>query len=161
MESYSLFQFAVDNASSVERSVALLLNQHPTQPDWVLQYFRETRHSLISFGFFVEYMRSVETEADLEQFQTLLQAAEIVPDRWLLKAACDQYCRLRQPTMLAEQSELHSACDTRCPKILEALLEIPGAVAAIDNWICVYVCEVQELLDVLLQKREEKMYSDV
>jgi hypothetical protein len=139
MESYSLFQFAVDNASSVERSVALLLNQLPTQPEWVLQYFRETRHPLISFGFFVKYMRSMETEADLEQFQTLLQAAEIVPDRWLLKAACN----------------------SRCPKILEALLEIPGAVAAIDDWICLYVCEVPELLDVLLQKREEKMYSDV
>jgi hypothetical protein len=139
MESYSLFQFVVDNASSVERSVALLVNQLPTHPDWILQYFRETRHPLISFGFFVKYMRSMETEADLEQFQTLLQAAEIVPDRWLLKAACD----------------------SRCPKILEALLEMPGAVAAIDDWICFYVCEVPELLDVLLQKIEEKMYSDV
>jgi hypothetical protein len=139
MESYSLFQFAVDNASSVERSVALLVNQLPTHPDWVIQYFRETRHSLISFGFFVEYMRSMETEADLERFRELLHAAEIVPDRWLIKAACD----------------------TESIQILEALLEIPGAVAAIDDWICLYVCEVPELLDVLLQKREEKIYSDV
>ncbi len=145
MDSYSLFQFAVDNAASVERSVALLLAELPTHPDWILQYFTETRHSLIAFGFFVEYMRSMETEADLERFRELLHAAEIVPDRWLLKAACDQYCRLRQ------HSECNTDYDSRCPKILEVLLAVPGALAAVDDWICLYVYEVPELFEVFMR----------
>ncbi len=172
-ESFSMFQFAVDNAASVERSVALLLAELPTHPDWILQYFTETRHSLIAYGFFVE------TEADLVLFRQLLQASEFVPDRWLLKAACDQYCRLRhtfnssvrfgerkkisvsQPTMLAEQSECNSDCNTGCIQVVETVLDISGAAAAVDDWICMYVYEVPELLNLLLQKREDNIYSDV
>ncbi len=138
-ESFSMFQFAVDNAASVERSVALLVAELPTHPDWILQYFTETRHSLIAYGFFVEHMRLLETEADLALFRQFLQASEFVPDRWLLKAACD----------------------TGCIQILEVLLDISGAAAAVDDWICLYVYEVPELLNLLLQKREDNIYSDV
>jgi hypothetical protein len=175
-ESFSMFQFAVDNAASVERSVALLVAELPTHTDWILQYFTETRHSLIAYGFFVEHMRLLETEADLALFRQFLQASEYVPDRWLLKAACDQHCRLRhtfnssvrfgerkkisvsQPTMLAEQSECNSDCNTGCIQILEMLLDISGAAAAVDDWICMYLYEVPELLNLLLQKKEEKIY---
>ena len=126
MDSYSLFQFAVDNASSVEGSVRVLIAQLPTHPDWVLEYLGTTSHAGISFGFLLEVIRSVETEEDLEIFRDFLQTSRVVPDRWLIKAACDR----------------------GYPKILETVLEVPGATAAVDDWILVYVSDVPELLEV-------------
>lgn len=126
MDSFALFQFAVDNASSVERSVALLNAQLPTHTDWVREYLSTTSHAGILFGFLLECMKRVGTEADLEIFRDFLQASRVVPDRWLIKAACD----------------------FGHPKLLEVLLEVPGALTSVDNWILLYVYEVPEFMEV-------------
>jgi len=127
-ESYSLFQFAVDNASSVERSVSLLYSHLLTHPDWILEYLHTTSHGGILYGFLLESMRSLETESDLAQFRDFLHASRIIPDRWLLK----------------------TACDTMSPAIVKTLLEIPGVL--VDNWIMIYVYEVPELYAIFMEK---------
>jgi hypothetical protein len=102
-DSFAFFQFAVDNAASIERSVALLLSELPTHSDWILEYLANTSHTLILFGFFREYI----PHADPEQFRTFLQASRVCPDR-LLEAACDR------PDIL-EILEIPSSCNkTEC-----------------------------------------------
>lgn len=129
-ESFLLFQFAVDNAASIERSVAVLIAELLLQPDWILEYLATTSHSHILYGFLLACILHINTASDLHQFRDFLHVSRVIPDRWLLKAACD----------------------TRCPQILETLLEVPGAEIAIDEWLCIYIYEEPELLEILTEK---------
>jgi hypothetical protein len=132
--SYDLMQFDVDNAISIERSVSILLSHIPNNSTWVKQYLGVTYHKNIIYTFFCEYLNSIETISDLELLREFLQITRFVPDRWILKRACD----------------------THSQQILEILLEVEGVEEHIDDWICLYVYTIPSMFDALMQKKSNK-----
>ncbi len=134
-DGYSMFQFEVDNASSIERSVALLLTQLHCYPAWVRHYLAITPNTNIQHTFFHQFVKSISIPPkplELRQLHGLLQVAQCVPDRWLLKAACD----------------------TLQPEILATLLEVPGVEEHVDAWICLYAANVPSLYHLLVAKKQ-------
>ncbi len=133
---FPLFQFNVDNATSVERAVALLMEQYgpqqrPRQPDWVSRYLHQTPNIVLHHHFFSSFISERE-EVDLLELRHLLRVSGFVPDRWLLKTACDR-------------GDLRQA-----EGILRILLEVSDV--EVDAWICTYVANVPTLLNLLLEK---------
>jgi hypothetical protein len=138
---FPLFQFNVDNATSVERAVALLMEQYALQPqplrqqqrqpDWVSRYLHQTPNIVLHHHFFSSFISERE-EVDLLELRHLLRVSGFVPDRWLLKTACDR-------------GDLRQA-----EGILRILLEVPDV--EVDAWICAYVANVPTLLNLFLEK---------
>jgi hypothetical protein len=64
---FLLFQFDVDNANTLERSVSLLLAAMPQRTDWVLAYLQQTAHPFIVNEFLEAY-----AETDPVQFPHFL-----------------------------------------------------------------------------------------
>jgi hypothetical protein len=71
MKEFSLFQFEVDNASTVERSVSLLLAKLPTNPTWVLNYICMSQPSTIANEFLCTFVNRATTE-DIPMLKDLL-----------------------------------------------------------------------------------------
>lgn len=136
-DDYCMFQFMVDNAASIERSVALLLAELPTHPLWVRYYLSITPNNNIQFSFFQRLLYTMPlppTPTALHRLRDLLQVSQKVPDRWLLKAACD----------------------TQSPEILAIMLEVQGVEEYVDEWICLYVAKDPVLHEMLLHAKMRK-----
>ena len=132
------FQFLVDNASSIERSVALLYAQYPQRSEWILQYVHETHQPLLHNQL---VLRFVKAEIDICFLRELLWATQSQPNRTLLCAACE----------------------TNNPMVLDVLLEMPNA--DVDDWMLSHIYNhptlsewpalYQQLLDYHIERENE------
>ncbi len=133
---FLLFQFKVDNATSIERAVALLMEQYAGgHPDWVSRYLHQTPNIVLHHHFFSSFIAERE-EVDLLELRHLLRVSGFIPDRWLLKTACD------------------CDCNRQAEGILGILLEVPDV--EVDAWICAYVANAPTLLNLLLEKLDNQ-----
>jgi hypothetical protein len=87
MSEYLLFQFEVDNAATLERSVFLLLSALPTHPDWVRTYLVMTTHPNLRAAFFDTYIPRCEEPDVLRDF---LPATQYSPSLWNLAEATSE-----------------------------------------------------------------------
>ena len=76
IEEFSLFQFDVDNASTIERSVSLLLSKLPTHPSWVLNYVYQSPQSTITRDFIYAFI-NLATVEDIPRLKDFLTASAV------------------------------------------------------------------------------------
>ncbi len=70
---FSLFQFEVDNANTVERGVALLTAKLSTHPSWVFQYLFMSQQSTVAKEFLYTFVCHA-TPQDIPMLRNLLEA---------------------------------------------------------------------------------------
>ncbi len=136
-ESYPLFQFGVDNASSHELSARILYSEIVTHPTWVYDYLRIAPTS-IRRAFLFELLRS-STSVDPAFIREAVTLCAADVDAWMLRTVCQQ----------------------DDPALLRIFLDAPTVSNTIDDHLCAFVFrnEGLETSDELFAMLEEALMS--